>query len=54
MGESRPGSSLAEFKESFGADSFSSPRYYRERLPVTAAERRLRTAVKHVIRFRDA
>jgi hypothetical protein len=54
MGESRPGSSLAEFKESFGADSFSSPRYYRERLPVTAAERGLRTAVKHVIRFRDA
>ncbi|WP_217240992.1 GNAT family N-acetyltransferase [Streptomyces sp. AC555_RSS877] len=54
MGESRPGSSLAAFKESFGADSFSSPRYFRERLPVTAAERRLRAAVKHVIRFRDA
>ncbi|GAA2629663.1 GNAT family N-acetyltransferase [Streptomyces vastus] len=54
MGESRPGSSLASFKAGFGADSFSSPRYYRERLPVSAAERRLRAAVKRLIRFRDA
>lgn len=54
MGESRPGSSLAEFKESFGADSFSSPRCFRERLPVTATELRLRAAVKRVIGFRDA
>ncbi|MET7691767.1 GNAT family N-acetyltransferase [Streptomyces sp. NPDC005483] len=54
MGESSPGSSLAAFKEGFGAESFSSPRYLRERLPVSAVERRLRTAVKRVIRFQDA
>ncbi|MFE1287096.1 GNAT family N-acetyltransferase [Streptomyces sp. NPDC058751] len=53
MGESAPGSSLAEFKASFGAETFSSPRYVRERLPVSAAERRLRTAVKRLIRFQD-
>lgn len=54
MGDSTPGSSLASFKAGFGADSWSSPRYFRERLPVSAAERRLRAAVKRVIRFRDA
>jgi hypothetical protein len=54
MGESTPGSSLAQFKEGFGAEGLPSPRYLRERLPVSAAERRLRTAVKRVIRFRDA
>lgn len=54
MGESRPGSSLAAFKARFGADSFSSPRYYRERLPVSVAERGLRAAAKHLIRFQDA
>lgn len=54
MGDSRPGSSLAEFKESFGADTFASPAYYRERLPLTAADRRMREAVKRFIRFRDA
>nr|WSY50044.1 GNAT family N-acetyltransferase [Streptomyces sp. NBC_00886] len=54
MGESTPGSSLASFKDGFGADGFRSPRYFRERLPVSAAERRLREAVKRVIRFQDA
>lgn len=54
MGESRPGSSLAAFKRSFGAEEFTSPRYYRERLPVSQAARGLRTAVKRVIRFQDA
>ncbi|MCX4992607.1 MULTISPECIES: GNAT family N-acetyltransferase [unclassified Streptomyces] len=53
MGESAPDSSLATFKAGFGAESFSSPRYLRERLPVSAAERRLRTAVKRLIRFQD-
>ncbi|MFE4699117.1 GNAT family N-acetyltransferase [Streptomyces sp. NPDC056738] len=53
MGESAPGSSLAEFKASFGAEAFSSPRYLRERIPVSAADRRLRTAVKRLIRFED-
>jgi hypothetical protein len=54
MGDSRPGSSLAEFKESFGAGFLDSPAYYRERLPLTAADRALRTLVKRVMRFRDA
>ena len=54
MGESAPGSSLAHFKAGFGADARSSPRYFRERLPVSAVEEGLRTAVKRVIRFRDA
>jgi hypothetical protein len=54
MGESRPGSSLAAFKARFGAESLSSPRYYRERLPVSVAERGLRAAAKRLIRFRDA
>ncbi|MGV9498482.1 GNAT family N-acetyltransferase [Streptomyces sp. NPDC003642] len=54
MGESTPDSSLAHFKAGFGAVAHSSPRYSRERLPVSAAERGLRTAVKRVIRFQDA
>jgi hypothetical protein len=54
MGDSRPGSSLAEFKESFGARCLDSPAYYRERLPLTAADRRLRSVVKRLIRFQDA
>ncbi|MFB7243773.1 GNAT family N-acetyltransferase [Streptomyces populi] len=53
MGESAPRSSLAEFKAGFGAESFRSPRLLRERLPVSAADRRLRTAVKRLIRFQD-
>ncbi|MFE1439890.1 GNAT family N-acetyltransferase [Streptomyces sp. NPDC058739] len=53
MGESTPGSSLAEFKAGFGAEPFSSPRCFRERLPVSAADRRVRTAVKRLIRFQD-
>lgn len=54
MGESTPESSLAHFKAGFGAVARSSPRYSRERLPVSAVERGLRTAVKRVIRFQDA
>ncbi|MFI2433607.1 GNAT family N-acetyltransferase [Streptomyces sp. NPDC018693] len=54
MGESRPGSSLASFKAGFGAASRSSPRYVRERLPVSAAQHRLRRGVKKVLRFQDA
>ncbi|MFF3306415.1 GNAT family N-acetyltransferase [Streptomyces sp. NPDC002952] len=53
MGESVPQSSLAEFKAGFGAECFHSPRLLRERLPVSAADRRLRTAVKRLIRFQD-
>ncbi|MFD8781816.1 GNAT family N-acetyltransferase [Kitasatospora sp. NPDC059599] len=54
MGDARPDSSLAGFKQSFGARPVASPAYYRERLPLTAADRRLRGAVKRVIGFRDA
>ncbi|MFI5643835.1 GNAT family N-acetyltransferase [Kitasatospora sp. NPDC051705] len=54
MGDARPDSSLAEFKESFGARAVRNPAYYRERLPLTAADRRVRGAVKRVIGFRDA
>ncbi|MFF6911323.1 GNAT family N-acetyltransferase [Streptomyces sp. NPDC012466] len=54
LGESAPGSSLEHFKAGFGAVGRSSPRYWRERLPVSSAERGLRTAVKRVIRFQDA
>ncbi|PNG16919.1 hypothetical protein C1J00_39335 [Streptomyces cahuitamycinicus] len=54
LGESAPGSSLEHFKAGFGAVGRPSPRYWRERLPVSRAERGLRTAVKRVIRFQDA
>ncbi|WP_160311246.1 GNAT family N-acetyltransferase [Streptacidiphilus anmyonensis] len=54
MGDARPGSSLARFKENLGARPVASPAYYRERLPLTAADRRLRAAVKRVIGFKDA
>lgn len=54
MGDARPGSSLADFKESLGARPVASPAYYRERLPLTAADRYLREAVKRVIGFRNA
>lgn len=54
LGDSRPGSSLAEFKASFGARFVSAPAYYRERLPLAAADREARALVKRVIGFRDA
>ncbi|MBF9066531.1 GNAT family N-acetyltransferase [Streptacidiphilus fuscans] len=54
MGDARPGSTLARFKESFGARPVFSPAYYRERLPLTAADRYLREAVKRLIGFRNA
>ncbi|MFF9070330.1 GNAT family N-acetyltransferase [Streptomyces sp. NPDC014891] len=54
MGDSRPGSSLAHFKEGFGAEGLPSLRHRRERLPLTEADRLLRTAAKRLLRFRDA
>ena len=54
MGTSRPGSGLARFKASFGARSQHSHDFRWERLPVTAADARARSAVKKVVRFRDA
>jgi hypothetical protein len=53
LGGSRQGASLAEFKDSFGADVFASPRFYRERLPVSTVDRTLRKAVKRVIGFHE-
>lgn len=53
FGGSRQGASLAAFKEGFGAEPFTSPRYYRERLPVSAVDRALRKAAKRVIRFEE-
>jgi hypothetical protein len=54
MGDSRPGSSLAEFKASFGARTVSSPTYFRELVPLTAADRHMRALVKRALRFQDA
>ncbi|WP_432248356.1 GNAT family N-acetyltransferase [Streptomyces sanyensis] len=54
MGDSRPGSSLAAFKASFGARGRQSMRYTRERLPVSAADRALRGAAKRLLRFHEA
>jgi hypothetical protein len=54
LGDSAPGSSLAEFKAGFGAVERHYCSYRLERLPLTAVERGARSAVKRVLRFRDA
>ncbi|MFE7582406.1 GNAT family N-acetyltransferase [Streptomyces gardneri] len=54
MGDSRPGSPLAHFKEGFGAEGLPSLRHRRERLPLTETDRLLRTTAKRLLRFRDA
>lgn len=54
MGDSRPGSPLATYKESFGAQPVDTLACTRERLPVTPAADALRAAAKRVLRFRDA
>jgi hypothetical protein len=53
MGQSRPGSSLAAFKEKLGATLQSGYTLRAERLPLDAARRRTRDAVKTLIGFRD-
>ena len=53
MGDSAPGSSLAEFKRRLGAEEEHYTGYRLERWPLTAAEELLRTAVKRLLRFRD-
>lgn len=53
MGESRPGSSLAQYKEKFGAQLVPYGEYIIERLPITATDGALRKVVKRAIRFRD-
>jgi hypothetical protein len=54
MGEARPGSSLAQFKESLGAVAHPSKAYLRERLPITATEAWVLRGVKRALRFQDA
>jgi hypothetical protein len=54
LGDSAPGSSLAEFKSGFGAAERHYRSYRFERLPLTAVERGVQGAVKRVLRFRDA
>lgn len=53
MGETGQSASLAQFKEKFGARPFPYAEYYLERLPLTAMEMGLKTAVKQAINFKD-
>jgi hypothetical protein len=53
MGDARLGSSLAAFKEGFGARPTESWMLRREKLPLTSADRRMRGAVKRALRYRD-
>jgi hypothetical protein len=53
MGESGTSASLARFKQQFGAASIEYADYRYERLPLSAADRMARTAVKRVIGFRE-
>jgi len=53
FGETGRSSSLAMFKTAFAAQGHAYAEYRFERLPLTAADRRLREAVKRVIGFTD-
>jgi hypothetical protein len=53
MGETGTAERLAHFKTRFGAVGVPYAEYHIERLPLTAADRRLRRGVKTVIGFRD-
>ena len=53
MGETAPGSSLATYKEKYGAVPVNYAEYVLERLPITRMEAGLRGAVKRVIGFRE-
>jgi hypothetical protein len=53
MGETGTSQHLAQFKTRFGAVGVPYAEYHVERLPLTAADRRLRRGVKTVIGFRD-
>jgi len=54
LGESGGSSSLAHFKEKFGARALPYDEIRLERLPITSADTMIRTAVKRAIGFRDA
>jgi hypothetical protein len=53
LGETGGSQSLAQFKTRFGARPWRYDQYHLERLPLTAADRRLRGAVKRAIGFQD-
>jgi Acetyltransferase (GNAT) domain len=53
MGESAPNSSLARFKQGFGAEEAHAVGYRFERVPLTTAEDLLRRQMKQLLRFRD-
>ena len=53
LGESGQSTSLAQFKEKFGAKPFDYAELRLERLPWTPTDQRLRSLVKKVLRFRD-
>ena len=53
MGDSAPASSLAEFKRRLGAEEEHYTGYRLERWPLSAAEERVRTSAKRLLRFRD-
>lgn len=53
MGESGSSAALAQFKTRFGARPCRYATYHLERVPVTAADRWLRTAIKRSVGFRD-
>ena len=53
MGESGGSTSLAEFKERFGAQPVDYAELRLERLPYTRADQAARNLVKKVLRFRD-
>jgi hypothetical protein len=54
MGETGTSSGLARFKEGFGAKPFRYAEYHLERLPITATDRYVRSAVKRAVGFREA
>jgi lipid II:glycine glycyltransferase (peptidoglycan interpeptide bridge formation enzyme) len=54
MGESGSSSGLARFKEGFGARPHRYAEYHVERLPLTSADRYVRSVVKRAVGFREA
>jgi hypothetical protein len=53
MGETGSSRELAQFKTRFGAIAYDYGEWHLERLPITRADRRLRSVVKHAIGFQD-
>lgn len=54
LGESSPNSGLSQYKERFGAVGHPYFEYHIEKLPITKADKQLRTFVKKMIGFKDA